>query len=163
MPDLSAPITPEEAERVWKSQARPSTRTVATAMTRAGRPVHFTTVARWRRKGLLTAARARELRALAKLPPPVAPLEAKPVWDQQRRPKPWANSINRSLRILSRTRSCSANTVPGDQLGGRSYVCTLRDSDCYFFTGIPAGQCGKPQRGDGQEFRSWQALRIQLF
>jgi hypothetical protein len=92
MPDLSAPITPEEAERVWKSQARPSARTVATAMTRAGRPVHFTTVARWRRKGLLTAARAREPRALAKLPPPVAPLEAKPVWDQQRRPKPWANS-----------------------------------------------------------------------
>ena len=54
--------------------------------------------------------------------------------------------INRSLRILSRTRSCSANTVPGDQLGGRSYVCTLRDSDCYF-TGIPAGQCGTPKAG----------------
>jgi hypothetical protein len=34
MPDLSAPITPQEAERVWKSQARPSARGVATAMTR---------------------------------------------------------------------------------------------------------------------------------
>jgi hypothetical protein len=70
--------------------------------------------------------------------------------------------INRSLRILSRARSCSAITVPGDQLGGGSYVCTLRNCD-YYFTGIPAGQCGKPQRGDGQEFRSWQSLRIQLF
>jgi hypothetical protein len=56
MPELS------EAERVWKSQSqvRPSARSVATAMTRAGRPVHFTTVARWQRQGLLTAARAGE-------------------------------------------------------------------------------------------------------
>jgi hypothetical protein len=46
MPDLSAPITPQEAERVWKSQALPSARSVARALTHAGRPVHFTTVAR---------------------------------------------------------------------------------------------------------------------
>jgi hypothetical protein len=58
MPVQSAPITPQEAERVWKSQPRPSARTVATALTHAGRPVHFTTVARWKRQGLLTIARS---------------------------------------------------------------------------------------------------------
>jgi hypothetical protein len=42
MPDLSPPITPQEAERVWKSQVRPSACTVAIALTHAGRPVHFT-------------------------------------------------------------------------------------------------------------------------
>jgi len=47
MPVQSAPITPQEAERVWKSQARASARTVARALTQAGRAVHFTTVARW--------------------------------------------------------------------------------------------------------------------
>jgi hypothetical protein len=47
MTDLFAPITPQEAERVWKSQAHPSARSVAGAMTHARRPVHFTTVARW--------------------------------------------------------------------------------------------------------------------
>jgi hypothetical protein len=54
MPELSTPITPQEAEGVWKSQARPSARSVARALTHAGRPVHFTTVARWQREGLLT-------------------------------------------------------------------------------------------------------------
>jgi hypothetical protein len=46
MPVQSALITPQEAELVWKSQARPSARTVANALTHAGRRVHFTTVAR---------------------------------------------------------------------------------------------------------------------
>jgi hypothetical protein len=58
MPDLSAPITPQEAERVWKSQGRPSARSVAGALIHAGRPVYFTTVARWKRQGLLTIARS---------------------------------------------------------------------------------------------------------
>src|SRR5262249_26309429 len=39
--------------------------------------------------------------------------------------------INPSLRILSRAASCSANSVPDDQLGSGSYDCTLRDCDCY--------------------------------
>jgi hypothetical protein len=60
MPLQSAPVTPQEAERVWKSQARPSARSVARALTYAGRPVHFTTVARWERQGLLTIARSSE-------------------------------------------------------------------------------------------------------
>src|SRR6266404_3677977 len=63
MPVQSAPITLQEAERVWKSQARPSARSVARALTQAGRPVHFTTVARWKRDGLLTIARSGDPRA----------------------------------------------------------------------------------------------------
>ena len=58
------------------------------------RPVHFTTVARWKRQGLLTIARTSESaepeaspeNLFAELPPPVSPLEAKRVWDEQRRP-----------------------------------------------------------------------------
>src|SRR5262249_9832531 len=73
-----------------------------------------------------------------------------------------AVEINLSLRMLSRAGSCSANTVPGDQLGGGSYDCTLRDCDCYF-AGIPAGSRGKPQCRRGPPLRSWQALRVQLF
>jgi hypothetical protein len=34
---LTAPTTPQEAERVWKSQARPSARSVAIVLTHAGR------------------------------------------------------------------------------------------------------------------------------
>jgi hypothetical protein len=41
-----------------KSQARPSARSVARALTHARRPVHFTTVPRWKRQGLLTIARS---------------------------------------------------------------------------------------------------------
>jgi hypothetical protein len=63
VPDLSAPITPQEVERVWNSQVRPSARSVAIALTHAGRPVHFTTVARWKRQGLLTTARSSDPRA----------------------------------------------------------------------------------------------------
>jgi hypothetical protein len=47
MPVQSALITPQEAKLVWKSQVRPSARTVANALTHGGRGVHFTTVARW--------------------------------------------------------------------------------------------------------------------
>jgi hypothetical protein len=84
---------------------RPSARSVAIALTHAGRPVHFTTVARWKRQGLLTIARSGDPRGMqgvrtpesaepetvpedpfAGLPPPVTPLEAKRVWDEQRRP-----------------------------------------------------------------------------
>ena len=54
MPISSPPVISQEAGRVWKSQARPSARSVARALTHAGRPVHFTTVARWKRHGLLT-------------------------------------------------------------------------------------------------------------
>src|SRR6266566_298471 len=79
MPVQSAPITLQEAEGVWKSQARPSARSVARALTQAGRPVHFTTVARWKRQGLLTIARTSESaepeaspeNLFAELPPPV--------------------------------------------------------------------------------------------
>jgi hypothetical protein len=104
MPVSSPPVTSQEAERVWKSQAHPSARSVATALTHAGRPVHFTTVARWKRQGLLTRAsnpltgmqgvrttgsaepEASPQDPFAELPPPVAPLEAKRVWEEQRRP-----------------------------------------------------------------------------
>jgi hypothetical protein len=40
--------TPALAKRVWEAQRRPSARTVARALTLAGRPVHFVTVARWK-------------------------------------------------------------------------------------------------------------------
>jgi hypothetical protein len=101
MPDLSGPITPEEAERVWKSQARPSARSVATAMTRAGRPVHFTTVARWQRQGLMTIARSSGPEdPFAELPSPVTPLEAKRVWDEQRRPS--SRSVAKALTRAGR-------------------------------------------------------------
>ena len=113
MPDLPAPITPQEAEGVWKSQARPSARTVATAMTRAGRPVHFTTVARWQRQGLMTIARSSDTVAgmqavpaagsedpFAELPPPVTPLEAKRVWEEQRRPS--SRSVAKALTRVGR-------------------------------------------------------------
>ena len=43
--------TPGLAKTVWQSQKRPSTRSVALAMTVAGYPVNFTTVARWKRQG----------------------------------------------------------------------------------------------------------------
>src|SRR5262245_6048829 len=102
MPVSSPPATSQEAERVWKSQARPSARSVARALTHAGRPVHFTTVARWKRQGLLTIATSSDPIAgmqsvqttgsaepeaspqdpFAELPPPVAPLEAKRVWEE---------------------------------------------------------------------------------
>jgi hypothetical protein len=40
-------ITPREAKAVWDSLKSPSARTVARAMTQAGRRVHHSTIARW--------------------------------------------------------------------------------------------------------------------
>jgi len=109
MPVSFPPITPQEAERVWKSQALPSARSVARALTQAGRPVHFTTVARWKRQGLLTIARTSESaepeaspeNLFAELPPPVSPLEAKRVWDEQRRPS--SRSVAEALTQAGRS------------------------------------------------------------
>ena len=39
------------AKTVWERQKRPSSRNVARAMTAAGYPVDFTTIARWKRQG----------------------------------------------------------------------------------------------------------------
>jgi hypothetical protein len=108
MADLSASVTPQEAARVWNSQLGPSARSVARALTQAGRPVHFTTVARWKREGLLTIASFRHpwvgVQAIgaqrtesaeaqvgseaqfSELPAPVNPREARRVWDRQRHP-----------------------------------------------------------------------------
>jgi hypothetical protein len=50
--DQSLPkATPALAKSVWQNQKRPSARNVARAMTAAGYPVHFTTVARWKAQG----------------------------------------------------------------------------------------------------------------
>src|SRR5439155_4891793 len=92
-------------EGVWKSQARPSARTVARALTQAGRPVHFTTVARWKRQELLTTTQSVELEGspedpFAELPPPVTPPEAKHLWDEQRRPS--ARSVAKALARAGR-------------------------------------------------------------
>jgi hypothetical protein len=51
MAQLPVLATPQEAKKVWDRQQRPSARGVARALTQAGRPVHFTTVDRWRRQG----------------------------------------------------------------------------------------------------------------
>jgi ABC transporter substrate binding protein len=48
--ELPPPVTPLEAKRMWDEQRRPSSRSVAKALTRAGRLVHFTTVARWKKR-----------------------------------------------------------------------------------------------------------------
>ena len=47
---MPRPVTPLEAKHVWDEQRRPSARSVAKALTQAGRPVHFTTVARWKKR-----------------------------------------------------------------------------------------------------------------
>jgi len=50
--DPSLPIAnPSLAKSVWQNQKRPSARSVARAMTAAGYPIHYTTVARWKRQG----------------------------------------------------------------------------------------------------------------
>jgi hypothetical protein len=56
MSDFPKPVVPQEGKRIWDSQRRPSARTVAKALTQAGRPIHFTTVARWKRQGWRTVA-----------------------------------------------------------------------------------------------------------
>ena len=55
--ELPLPVTPLEARRVWDEQRRPSSRSVAKALTQAGRPVHFTTVARWKKREWQVEAR----------------------------------------------------------------------------------------------------------
>src|SRR5208282_1644978 len=45
------PVTPAEAEAVWSTIRNPSARGVANALSQAGRPVHFSTIARWRAQG----------------------------------------------------------------------------------------------------------------
>ena len=47
---LPPPVTPLEAKRVWEQHRRPSARSVAKALTRAGQPIHFATVARWKKR-----------------------------------------------------------------------------------------------------------------
>jgi hypothetical protein len=48
---LPALVTPAEAKAVWDRMDHPSSRRVATALTQSGRPVHFSTVARWKAEG----------------------------------------------------------------------------------------------------------------
>ena len=45
------PVTPEEAMAVWSSIKNPSARSVAKALTQAGRRVHHSTIARWCAQG----------------------------------------------------------------------------------------------------------------
>src|SRR5277367_4307552 len=53
MPRVSSPkpVTPEEAMAVWSSIKNPSSRSVAKALSQAGRRVHHSTVARWYNQG----------------------------------------------------------------------------------------------------------------
>ena len=48
MDQLLPQATPALAKAVWERQQSPSARTVARALTAAGYPVHFVTVARWK-------------------------------------------------------------------------------------------------------------------
>jgi hypothetical protein len=41
-------VTPAEAKAVWSTIRNPSARGVANALSQAGRPVHFSTIACWR-------------------------------------------------------------------------------------------------------------------
>jgi hypothetical protein len=45
------PVTPAEAMIVWSSMKNPSARSVAKAMTQAGRRVHHATISRWYAQG----------------------------------------------------------------------------------------------------------------
>jgi hypothetical protein len=45
------PVTPEEAMAVWSSIENPSARSVAKALSQAGRKVHHSTVSRWAAQG----------------------------------------------------------------------------------------------------------------
>src|SRR5262249_27311610 len=48
---LPKPVTPEEAMAVWSSIKNPSARSVARALSQAGRRVHHSTIARWCARG----------------------------------------------------------------------------------------------------------------
>ena len=45
------PVTPAEAMRVWSSMKNPSARSVAKALSQAGRRVHHGTISRWFAQG----------------------------------------------------------------------------------------------------------------
>jgi hypothetical protein len=49
-------ITPREAKQVWDSLRNPSGRSVARAMTQAGRKIHHSTVSRWAARGWRSVA-----------------------------------------------------------------------------------------------------------
>jgi hypothetical protein len=49
-------ITPREAKQVWDSLRNPSGRSVARAMTQAGRKIHHATVSRWAAQGWRSVA-----------------------------------------------------------------------------------------------------------
>ena len=51
MPESLPRATPDLAKAVWNQQRSPSARSVARALTQSGRPVHFTTINRWRGRG----------------------------------------------------------------------------------------------------------------
>jgi hypothetical protein len=53
---LPKPVSPSEAKAVWASIRNPSARRVARTLSQAGRPVHHSTVARWRAQGWRTVA-----------------------------------------------------------------------------------------------------------
>ena len=52
------PVTPAEAKAVWDSIPDPSSRKVAARLTQSGRPIHFSTIARWRSQGWREVTRA---------------------------------------------------------------------------------------------------------
>jgi hypothetical protein len=105
-------VSPQEAQLVWKLQCCPSARSVAKALNQAGRQVHFTTVARWRREGLLVGAspkhqsldgaadQAGSQAQGSKLPSPLTAQEAKREWDAQRCPS--SRSVARALTRAGR-------------------------------------------------------------
>jgi len=48
---LPDPLTPQEAKAAWEKTPSPSARRVATKLTQTGRPIHFSTIARWKADG----------------------------------------------------------------------------------------------------------------
>src|SRR5262249_38407144 len=98
--------TPALAKLVWHQQTRPSTRTVARALTVAGFPIHWTTIRRWKRTGWgegadslshdRPAAPESRLNNETKRPLPYASHErAKLFWQSQK--KPSARSVARAM------------------------------------------------------------------
>jgi hypothetical protein len=106
--DAFAPVSPQEAQLVWRCQRRPSARSVARALTQAGRRIHFTSVARWRKGGLLTSRHPLAVgekmgtqgRQVSELPAPVNAQDARRVWDSQRCPS--SRSVARVLTQAGR-------------------------------------------------------------
>ena len=59
--NVSKPVTPSEARAVWSRIPNPSARRVARALSQAGRPIHHSTVARWRLEGWRSVAKSPHL------------------------------------------------------------------------------------------------------